>query len=110
MIPFPKAAYEVLTERVNWIAARTPGLSGEFAAVVLHGEGMSSSAGPSNASYPGDDWRMVVEDDVALVAEFREGDRIELIERRPQTMLTVQQITRDATGWTVRCTAKTRVK
>ena len=100
-------AFAPLAEIVEWRQDGAKGLRGTFEAVVIHGESQSASAGASLDAVTADPWTIVVSDAVAVAAEIALGDSIHLPESGGER-LTVQQVTRDASGWTVRCTANMR--
>jgi hypothetical protein len=96
-----------LAEIVEWRQDGAKGLRGTFEAVVIHGESQSASAGASLDAVTADPWTVCVSEAVAIAAEIAIGDSLHL-SSFGREVLTVQQITRDATGWIIRCTANMR--
>ena len=100
------AATSAFGERVKWRQDKSPHAEGSFDAVVLHGESQSESAGATRGAFAADPWTMMVESSVAVCADLRAGDTIEIQDGQ---VLTVQQVTKDrAFGWVIRLTSSAR--
>lgn len=100
-------AFAPMGEMLAWRQDKAPHKRGSFRAVVLHGESQSESAGASRGAVAADPWTVHVPQGVALAAEIATGDTLSRLGLAAEE-LTVQQITRDETGWVLRCTAKMR--
>ncbi len=101
------AAMRPMIEPVMWRQDKAPHRKGAFGAVVLHGESQSETAGASRGGFAADPWTVIVPATSALCADVAVGDTLTRLGVDGET-LTVQQITRDDTGWTLRCTSEER--
>ena len=101
------AAFTPLAELVKWRQDKAPHLEGSFNAVVLHGSADSQNAGNPLGTIVADPWTVHVALETALVAEIRVGDRLERSGAGGE-VLTVQQVSRDDSGWVLVCSANER--
>jgi len=104
---FPPGFFQPFAEPLKWIQDKAPHRTGTFSAVVLHGAPDSQNAGHPLGSLVADPWTVHVSRDVALVADIRVGDRLCRVGIGAE-VLTVQQISRDESGWIVVCTSNER--
>lgn len=109
MFAFDNMAFASLEEPMEWREDKTPHRTGSFKAIVIHGESESTAAGNVRGSIAADPWSVIVDSRVAICADIREGDTLTRVLVGGET-LSVQQITRDDTGWVIKCTSKARAK
>lgn len=101
------AALGPMTEPVEWRQDKAPHRRGAFGAVLLHGDGISQSAGHTLGPVTADAWICRVSAYTSMAADIAVGDTIKALGPNAET-LTVQQIIRDGSGFVFRCTAKQR--
>lgn len=102
------AAFKPFSQPVVWRQDAAPHMRGTFAAIVLQGESQSQSAGPSVDGILADPWNVFVPLTTAIIAHVKIGDTLTIGPAGAETELTVQQITRTAYDYVIRCTANER--
>ncbi len=100
-------AFAPMAEPLKWEQDKAPHRTGTFCAVVLHGSPDSQNAGHPLGSIVADPWAVSVPLSVALVADIRVGDRLRRIGIGAE-VLSVQQISRDDSGWLLVCSVRER--
>lgn len=94
-------------EPLVWRQDKAPHRTGTLNGIVLHGQSQSDHAGPSRGTFAADPWTVLVSLDVAIISQVSEGDVLTRIGITGEK-LTVQQITKDETGYVIICTSKAR--
>lgn len=106
MIPHNANAFSMFREPLLWRQDRHPHTSGEVQGIVLHGSSEDQGAGHPSARIYADPYSVIIEWLPAVCAGISVGDTLK---RLDETVLTVQQITRDREcGWVAVCTASER--
>lgn len=100
-------AFAPMLEPLKWVQDKAPHRSGTFCAAVLHGAPDSQNAGHPLGSIVADPWGVQVPLGTALVAEIHVGDRLHRVGIGAE-VLTVQQISRDDSGWLLICSVNER--
>lgn len=100
------AAFDPLAELVVWRQDKSPHLEGTFKATVVHGESQADNAGHVRGGTSADPWSVICSSNPAECVGIETGDTLKLLDG---TVLTVQQITKDAAlGWVIKCTSDMR--
>ena len=94
-----------MLEPIVWRQDKSPHTRGTFNAAVLQGNPFNSAAGASLGTVSADDWTVIVPLSTAIVTKFAPGDSLTLAYGLE---LNIQQITRGATDWNLKCTANER--
>lgn len=102
-------AVQAFEEPLVWRQDKTPHASGTLKATVLHGQSQSENAGPSRGTFAADPWTVLVSLKAAIVSQIAEGDTLTRLGIGGER-LSVQQISRDETGYVIICTSNERAK
>lgn len=100
-------AFGKLTEQLKWSQDKSPHRVGVFGGVVLHGAPDSQNTGHPLGALVADPWVVTVPQSTALVADVAVGDTLTRVGLGAE-VLTVQQISRDDSGWVLVCSCNER--
>lgn len=100
-------AFGPMTEPLKWTQDKSPRRVGVFGGVVLHGSPDAQNAGHPLGQVCADPWVVNVSQATALVADVAVGDTLSRCGIGAE-VLTVQQISRDDSGWVLVCSCNER--